>query len=188
MTGRLVTEIVTVRSLQELTAQIDEEIASYLSRKEEYSQLLGGFLREAEEKYGEEDWFKQLSLDKLGKAGGKQKKKKGEKKKKGKAAEPEGWIPFKSVLLSSSAQSEAEIMFEVIEAIESKLGELEEVKESIEDLRGVGLGDDVEYVCFLKDGVVKKIVIKPTDAAEADKFTFNMGFTAIKALQPQRYI
>ncbi len=187
MTGRLVTEIQTVRSLKELAVQIDDTIAFYLSLKEEYSQLLGGFLRDAEEKYGEEDWFKQLSMDKLGKAGGKQKKKKGEKKKKGKAVEPEGWIPFKSMYLSSSVQGEAEVMFEVIEAIESKLVELEEVKESIEDLRDVGLGNEVEYVCYLIDGVVKKIVIKPTDYTEVDKFTFNMGFTAIKALQTLRY-
>lgn len=186
MTSRLITEMVRFRSLQELTALIDSEISSYLSRKEEYSEQLGDFLREAEEKYGEEDWFKELSLEKLGQAGGKKKKSKKKKgKKKGKkSAEPEGWIPFRSVSLSSSIQGEAEIMFEAIEAITNKLEELQETKESVMELRGVGLGNDVEYICFLNDGVLKKMVIKHTDA-EAEKFTLNVGFTAVKAIQPQ---
>jgi len=183
MTGRLVTEIVTLRSLQELAALIDAEISSYLSQKEEYSELLGDFLREAEEKHGDEDWFKQFSLENLGKGRGGSRKKRGDKKKRGKKGGPDDWIPFRSMELSSSVQGEAEIMFETIEAITEKLEALEEAKESIEELRSVGLGNDVEYICFLKDGVVDKIVIKPSDAESASKFTFNRGFTTIQAIQ-----
>jgi hypothetical protein len=185
MSSRLVTEIVSFRSLHELTSMIATEISYYLSRREEYSEQLGNFLREAEEKYGDEDWFKQLSLDRLGKGGGKQKKKKGEKKKKGKKeGEPEGWVSFKSMLFSSSVQGEAEIMFDAIESVAAKLEELENAKESMDDLKNVGLGNDVEYICFLKDGVVKKIVIKSTEAAEAEKFKFAIGLTAVKDIQP----
>lgn len=182
MTGRLVTEILTLRSLQELAAFIDAEISSYLSQKEEYSELLGDFLREAEEKHGDEDWFEQFSLENLGKGGG-SRKKKDNKKKKGKKRGPDEWIPFRSMELSSSVQGEAEIMFETIEAITEKLEALEEAKESIEELRSVGFGNDVEYICFLKDGVVDKIVIKPSDADSISKFTFNRGFTMIQAIQ-----
>ncbi|MFB0558169.1 MAG: hypothetical protein ACETVY_03530 [Candidatus Bathyarchaeia archaeon] len=175
MTGRLVTEIMTFSTLQDLAELIDAEISLYTSRKEEYSERLGSFLRDAEEEYGDENWFKQVSLDKLGK--GKGKKKKGV---------PEHWIPFKGMLLSSSVQGEAEIMFETIEAIEEKLEMLEEAKESVEDLRGVGLGNDIVYVCFVKDGVVSKILIKPTDAEAKEKFAFNRGFTTIRTIQLQR--
>lgn len=181
MTGRLVTEIAKLRSLQELAALIDAEISFYLSQKEEYSELLGDFLREAEERHGDEDWFKQFSLENLGKGGGSRKKK--DKKKKGKKGDSDEWIPFRSMELSSSVQGEAEIMFETIEAITEKLEVLEDAKESIEELRSVGLGNDVEYICFLKDGVVAKIVLKPSDADSAGKFTFNRGFTTIQAIQ-----
>jgi hypothetical protein len=181
MTRRLATEIITVRSLKALIAHIDEEISSYLSQKEEYSEKLGDFLREAAEKYGEEDWFKELSLDNLPKE--KTKSKKG-KKKKGKAGEAEDWIQFKNMLLSSSIQGEAEIMFDAIQAITHKLDELAEAKEAMEELRNIGLGNNVEYICFIKDGVVSKIVLKSVDEESVKKFAFNRGFTVIRAIQP----
>jgi hypothetical protein len=180
MTRRLATEIITIHSLKALVAQIDEEISSYLSQKEEYSEKLGDFLREAAEKYGEEGRFKELSLDNLPK--GKTKPKKG-KKKKGKAGEAEDWIQFRSMLLSSSIQGEAEIMFDAIQAITRKLDELAEAKEAVEELRNIGLGNNVEYICLIRDGVVSKIVLKSVDE-ESAKFAFNRGFTVIRAIQP----
>ncbi len=143
MTGRLVTEIIAISSLQELNSQIQAEIDSYLSQKEEYSERLGNFLRETEEKYGDEDWFEQLSLDKLG--GGKGRQKKNEKKKKKGKKESDDWVPFQGLELSSSIQGEAEVMFEAIAKITERLDELDEAKESIEELRKVGLGNDVRY-------------------------------------------
>lgn len=181
MTSRLVTEIITVRSLQELYSQIEAEIDSYLSQKEEYSEGLGNFLREAEEKYGDEDWFKQLSLDKLG-GGGKSRQKKDKKKKKGKK-ESDDWVPFQGLELSSSAQGEAEVMFEAIAKITERLDELTDAKESLDELRKVGLGNDVSYICFLENGVVRKVVIKHIGESVAGKFTFNRGFTTIQSVQ-----
>ncbi len=181
MTSRLVTEIITVRSLQELYSQIEAEIDSYLSQKEEYSESLGNVLREAEEKYGDEDWFKQLSLDKLGGAG-KSKQKKDKKKKKGKK-ESDDWVPFQGLELSSSAQGEAELMFEAIAKITERLKELTDAKESLDELRKVGLGNDVRYICYLENGVVRKVVIKHIDESVAGKFTFNREFTTIQSVQ-----
>ena len=191
MTGRLVTDVIDTRSLQELATLVEDEISRYLFRKEEYSERLGNFLRESEEKYGGEDWFKRLSLgEKLpkGKAKAKKKEKGGKKKKKKgkKGGIPEEWVSFQSMLLSSSVQGEAELMFEAIEAITAKVEELEEAKASIEELRGVGLGDDVRYLVLLRDGVPKKIVIKPTGAEAIQKFKFSRGFTVLRTLQPQR--
>ncbi len=181
MTGRLVTEIITIRSLQELNGKIEAEIDSYLSQKEEYSERLGNFLREAEEKYGEEDWFKELSLDKLG-GGGRSRQKKDKKKKKGKK-ESDDWVPFQGLELSSSVQGEAEVMFEAIAKITERLEELTDAKESLDELRKAGLGNDVRYICYLENGVVRKVVIKHIDESVAGKFTFNRGFTTIQSVQ-----
>ena len=181
MTSRLVTEIITVRSLQELYSQIEAEVDSYLSQKEEYSEGLGNFLREAEEKYGDEDWFKQLSLDKLGEAGKSRQKK--DKKKKKRKKESDDWVPFQGLELSSSAQGEAELMFEAIAKITERLKELTDAKESLDELRKVGLGNDVRYICYLENGVVRKVVIKHIDESVAGKFTFNREFTTIQSVQ-----
>jgi len=189
MTSRLATGIMDIGSLQDLLALVDGEISRCLSQKEEYSERLGNFLRESKEKYGEEDWFKQLSLgEKLPKGKQKKAKKKGgkKKKKKGKKGDtPESWVPFRSMLLSSSIQGRAELMFEAIEAITAKMEALEEARRSVEDLRNVGLGDEASYIVLLREGVPKKIVIKPTGGDAVEKFTFSRGFTIVQILQPQ---
>lgn len=171
MNGRLVTEIVTIRSLQELQTRLEAESESYLSQKEEISERLGTFLREAEEEHGDEDWFKQLDLEKLG-------SKKKDKKRKG-----SDWVQFQGLELSSSLQGEAEVMFEAISKISEKLEALSRGIESLEELRKVGLGNDVRYICYLEEGVLRKIVVNPVDDDALARFTFNKGFTVIQAVQ-----
>ena len=181
MTGRLVTEIVTVRSLQELLTRLEDELESYLSQKEEYSERLGNFLREAEEEHGDEDWFKQFDLDKLGKSKGgskKNDKKKGKKKKNG-----SDWIQFQSVELCTSLQGEAELMFDALSEIAEKMENLSESRDAVEELRKAGLGNDVTYICYLENGVLEKIVLKPIDDSALDRFTFNRGFTILQPIQ-----
>lgn len=178
MTGRLATEFMETSYLHELVTIVERSISHYTSKKEEYSERLGNFLRESEEKYGNEDWFKQLSLgEKLPKGKTKSKEKGGKKKRGKKEKEPGEWIPFHSLYLSSSVQSEAEIIFEVIEVITARIGALEEAKKSIEELRSVGIGEDAVYIVLLNEGVPEKIVIKPSGAEAAQKFTYNKGFT-----------
>jgi hypothetical protein len=171
LNGRLVTEVVTIRSLQDLQTRLEAEKESYLSQKEEISERLGNFLREAEEDHGDEDWFKQLDLEKLGKGGGKR----NDKKKKG-----SDWIQFQGLELCSSLQGEAEVMFEAISKISEKLEALDRAIESLEELLKVGLGNDVKYTCLLEDGVLSKIVIKPVDDDAMSTFTFNKGFTVFQ--------
>ena len=171
MNGRLVTEIVTIRSLQELQTRFEAENESYLSQKEEISERLGNFLREAEEEHGDEDWFKQLDLEKLG-------GKKNDKKRKG-----SDWVQFQGIELSSSLQGEAEVMFEAISKISEKLEALSRGIESLEELRKVGLGNDIRYICYVEEGVLRKIVIKPVDDDALAKFTFNKGFTVLQTVQ-----
>jgi len=171
LNGRLVTEIVTIRSLQELQTRLEAESESYLSQKEEISERLGNFLREAKEEHGDEDWFKQLDLEKLG-------GKKNDKKRKG-----SDWVQFQGIELSSSLQGEAEVMFEAISKISEKLEALSRGIESLEELRKVGLGNDIRYICYVEEGVLRKIVIKPVDDDALAKFTFNKGFTVLQTVQ-----
>jgi hypothetical protein len=168
--GRLVTEIITIRSLQDLQTRLEAENESYLSQKEEISERLGNFLRETEEEHGDEDWFKQLDLEKLG-------SKKGDKKKKG-----SDWVQFQGLELSSSLQGEAEVMFEAISKISEKLEALSKGIESLEELRKIGLGNDIRYICYIEEGVLRKIVIKPLDDNALTRFTFNRGFTVFQAV------
>lgn len=170
MNGRLVTEIVTIHSLQELQTRLEAESESYLSQKEEISERLGTFLREAEEEHGDEDWFKQLDLEKLG----------SKKKDKRKGSD---WVQFQGLELSSSLQGEAEVMFEAISKISEKLEALSRGIESLEELRKVGLGNDIRYICYLEEGVLRKIVVNPVDDDALAKFTFNRGFTVLQAVQ-----
>ncbi|KON29862.1 hypothetical protein AC482_05425 [miscellaneous Crenarchaeota group-15 archaeon DG-45] len=186
MTGRLATEFMETSSLKELVTMVEREISHYTSKKEEYSERLGNFLRESEEKHGDEDWFKRLSLgEKLPKGKPKRKEKGGRKKRGKKGGEPGEWVPFHSVHLSSSVQGEAELMFEAIEVITARIGALEEAKESIEELRSVGIGEEAVYIVLLREGVPEKIVIKPTGAEAAQKFIFSKGFTVVQLLQPR---
>lgn len=172
LNGRLVTEIVTIRSLQELQARLEAENESYLSQKEELSERLGNFLRDTEEEHGDEDWFKQFDLEKLG------------GKKKDKKRKDSDWVQFQGLELSSSLQGEAEMMFEALSKISEKLDALRRGIESLEELRKVGLGNDVRYICYLEEGVLRKMVIKPVDDDALARFTFNRGFTVIQAVQP----
>jgi hypothetical protein len=171
MAGNLAIEIVSIRSLQKILQQIEEDLNSYKYQQEDYSERLGNFLREAEERYGDEKWFKELSLENISKE---------KKKKKGKV---NNWVIFKSLELTSSVQGEAEIMFETLQALIKKIRELEDAKEAIEELRNVGLGNEVIYNCLIQNGVITKVVLKSVDADEMTKFTYNVGFSKLQAVQ-----
>ena len=171
MAGNLAVEIVSIRSLQKILQQIEEDLDRYKYQQEDYSEKLGNFLREAEERYGDEKWFKEISLENIGKE---------KKKKRGKV---DSWVIFKSLELSSSVQGEAEIMFETLQTLTKKISELEDAKESVEELRNVGLGDEVVYNCLIRNGVITKVVLKSVDAEEMMKFTYNVGFSKLQAIQ-----
>ena len=180
LTGKQITEILVFQSLQELSLQIKADIYSFLSQKEEYSEILGNFLRDAGEKHGEEDWFKQLPLDVLGRGASRGKKEKKKRKKKGKKV-PDHWVLFKGMKLSSSIKGEVEIMFETIKDLTEKLDAMEEAKKAVDELKNLGLGNEVNYICFIKDGVLKKIIIKPVDPETVEKFSFSKSFTSVLA-------
>ena len=162
----MVTEIRGFYSLKELSESLEGEIDSYKAVVEEYSQRLGSFLREMEVTHGNEEWFKKLSaFQKTSKEG----KSKGKKEK----ASSFGWVEFKDITLSTEEQGEAQILFEAIEEINSKITRLVKIRETIEDLKRLGFGEDILYVTYMHDEVPERIVLRKKGGKEAgEKFEF----------------
>jgi len=168
----LVTEIRSFYSLKELSESLEEEINSYKAVVEEYSQRLGSFLREMEATHGNEEWFKKLSA--LQKSS---KKEKGKGKKSGLP----NWIAFKDIMFSKDEEGEAQMLFEAIEEIKDKITRLAKTKETIEDLKKLGLGEDILYVAYVRDEVPERIVLRKRGEKETtEKFEFVAMFTAPK--------
>jgi len=169
----MVTEIRSFYSLKELSESLEEEINFYKAAVEEYSQRLGSLLREMEATHGNEEWFKKLSaLPKTSKAG----KSKGKKKKAGSS----GWVEFKDIILSTEDQGEVQILFEAIEEINSKVTRLVKIREPIEDLKRLGLGEDILYITYVHDEVPERIVLRKKGGKEAgEKFEFMTTFSSL---------
>ena len=53
---------------------------------------------------------------------------------------------------------------------------------SEETKKKIGLGNEVNYICLIKDGVLEKIVIKPIVADTKTKFSFKKGFSSMISL------
>lgn len=170
------TEIRTFYSLREIRESVEEEMGRFEMLLEDYSEWLGTLLRNPDSSKGEEWKKKATELQKLlrsrGRRGGKKKEKFGSSTE---------WIQFKNLMLCSDDFGEAEILFEAVEELRDKIDKLEKVKGSIEDLERYGLGKDVRYVTYIRDGVPEKIVFKPREGAEAtEEFEFTADFSITK--------
>jgi hypothetical protein len=171
------TEIRTFYSLKEIQESIEMEIRQHKMLLEDYSQWLGTLLRNPESSKDQE-WVRKIAeLQKILKTGGSRK----EGKTAGASTE---WVEFKDVMLSADILGEAEILFEAIEELKTKIGRLEKAKNSIVDLERYGLGKELLYITYLHDGVPERIVFKPKKGANTiEKFEFMADFSVIS--QPQ---
>ena len=165
----MVTEIRYFYSLKKLSENLEEEIGFCKTAAEEYGQRLGSLLRAKETTHGDEDWFKELSgLQKAPKANKSKGKGKG-KKKGGKS----GWIQFKDIMLSKEEYGEAQILFDAMEDLKSRITQLEKANETIEDLKRLGLGENVVYITYLREGIPEKIALNKKNGDEfGKKFEF----------------
>lgn len=163
----MVTEIRNFYSLRELSDDLEEQIRFYKSLSDEYGQRLGSLLREKAETDGDKEWFKELSG--FQNASG-DSNSKGKGKKKGKKA---GWVRFKDLMLSTEDYGEAQILFDAIEEIRGKVVRLEKILENIEDLKRLGIGENIIYIAYLHEGVPEKIVLNKDPGEEfGKKFEF----------------
>ena len=172
MLGNLVTEIRNFYSLKELSESVEDEINSYKAAVEEYSQRLGFFLRELETTHGDQEWFKKMStLQKSFK-----------KERKGKSGLSSNWVAFKDIMLCIDERGEAEMLFEAIEEMNKKITRLAKIRDAIDDLKKLGLGNDVLYIAYVRDEVPEKIVLRRKGEESAEKFEFIANFFASRNL------
>lgn len=177
MVEQLVTEIRNFHSLRELSANLEQEISFCKAASEEYGERLGNILRDNKEDHGDEEWFKALSGIQ---GSGKDANSGGKKKGKGKNRRKAGWIPFKNIMLSKETHGEAQILFEAVEEIKTKIAQLEKVREDIEDLKRLGLGEDIIYITYIHEGVPEKIVLyKQNGDDDHSKFQFNTKISMV---------
>jgi len=174
------TEVRTFYSLRELHDSLKEEIDQYKTMADEYSQWLGLFLRDSEAAFKNQEWFKNLSvMQKTLKAGNKPQRKEKKPGKKGDSS-PD-WIPYREIMLCASEQGQAEIVFEAIESINDKIAQLEKIGNTVDELEKSGLGKDITFVAFIRDGVPEKLVLRYKEGKElAERFKFIAEFSVSK--------
>lgn len=174
-TDGLLTEIRTFYSLKEIRESVEVELDQYKLLLEDYSQWLGSLLRNPESAKDPEWSKKTAELQKVLKSGGRKKEDKG-------AATVTEWVQFKDLLLSADVLGEAEILFEAVEELKSKIDKLERAKNSIADLERYGLGKDLLYVAYIHDGVPERVFFKPKKS-EMAKFEFARDFSVLGQIQ-----
>lgn len=156
------TEIRTFTTLKDITEYITDQLGQHTALFEDYSQWLGALLRDCEANHKNEDWYqKSVAMQKTTKAPPKKAPEKKPSGGKGKKNVPSIWLPSGSILLSSTEQGQAEVLFEAIEKIGAKIQELEKLKGSIQQLERIGLGKNVNYILYIEEDVPKKIVVQP---------------------------
>jgi hypothetical protein len=164
--------------MKEMAEYIADQLGQHQALFEDYSQWLGSLLRSCEDAHKNEDWYqKSAAMQKQKNARSPQKKapanKNAGKKTKGKKGESAVWVESGDILLSSTDQGQAEILFEAIEKIGSKMQDLEKFKASVQQLERMGLGKNVEFIVYIEDDIPKKVVLHTKgDLAEGGAFKF----------------
>jgi hypothetical protein len=167
------TEIRTFYSMKEMNDSLADQINQYKALAEDYSEWLGSLLRSCEETHKNEGWVQKSAAMQKNMRGppkkvteaGQSAKRKGEGKSK--KNESSCWIQSGDILLCSTEQGEAEILFEAIEEINKKTQGLEKFKTTLQQLERIGLGKNVDYIVYIKDDVPEKLVLRTRDSSQA---------------------
>jgi len=177
----LLTEIRTFYSLKEIRENIDSGMGQYKLLLDDYSQWLGTLLRNPETSRDKERAKKTAELQKIFRAG----VRKGRNKEEKKVSVSTEWIQFKDIMLSADELGEAEMLFDAIEELRGKIEKLERAKNSIIDLERYGLGKELLYITYIRDGVPEKLVFIPKNNVNiTEKFKFMTEFSTVQqALQ-----
>jgi hypothetical protein len=179
------TEIHTFATLKELSDYLADHLDQYKMLYEDYSEWLGTLLRSCEETHKNEEWCKNsAALQKSlagakGKTSGNAGNKKG--KVKGKKNASSAWIQSGDVMISSTEQGQAEVLFEAIEKIGDKIQEMDKFKATVQQLERLGLGKKTDYIVYIEDDIPRRIVVRvksglPED--EAFKFATELSVPA----------
>lgn len=177
------TEIRTFTALKEMTDYLTDQLSQYRALYEDYSEWLGTLLRSCEENSKNEDWYQKSAAAQKNTRSPPKKapETKSADKKGAKKNESSVWVPSGTMLLSSTEQGQAEILFEAIEKIGIKLQEIDKFKASLQQLERIGLGKNVNYILYIEDDVPKKIVTRTKNSMnseEAFKFETQLSIPA----------
>lgn len=171
------TEIRTFSNLKEMNDYLLDQINQYRALYEDYSQWLGSLLRSCEENCKNEEWYqKSASLQKNMRGAAKKMPETRNGKKgggNGKSSAPSCWVSSGEILLCTTEQGQAEILFEAIEEISNKIQGLEKFKSGTQQLERIGFGKNVNYITLIKDDVPCKIVIRSKNSVQgSEAFSF----------------
>jgi hypothetical protein len=179
------TEIRTFSTLKDLGDYIVDHLDQYKMLHEDYSEWLGTLLRSCEDAHKNEEWYKnsealQKSLaGAKGKTSGNSSNKKGAAK--GKKNESSAWIQSGDVMISSTEQGQAEVLFEAIEKIGEKIQEMDKFKATVQQLERLGLGKKTDYIVYIENDIPRKIVVRVKSGSpedEAFKFSTELSVQA----------
>ena len=178
------TEIHTFTTLKELGDYLADHLDQYKMLYEDYSQWLGSLLRSCEETHKSEEWYQNSAALQKSLAGAKKTAGKTEKKKKGKGKKSMSsvWVQSGDVMLSSTEQGQAEVLFEAIEKIGEKIQEMEKFKATVQQLERIGLGKKNDYIVYIEDDIPRKIVVRVKSGLpeeEAFKFATELSVAAV---------
>ncbi len=180
------TEIRTFVTMKEMNEYLTDQLDQYRLLFEDYSQWLGSLLRSCEETHKNDDWYQKTATLQKNLRGPPKKasenKAAGKKGAKGKQAESSAWFQSGNILLSSTEQGQAEVLFEAIEKIGDKIQEMEKFKATVQQLERIGLGKDVNYMVYIEDDIPQKIVLRAKSGKleeEAYKFATELSVLAL---------
>ena len=178
------TEIRTFVTLKEMNEYLTDQLDQYRLLYEDYSQWLGSLLRSCEETHKNEEWYQNSAALQKSLAGAKTRAsgKTGKKKGKGKKSKSSIWIQSGDVMLSSTEQGQAEVLFEAIEKINDKIQDMEKFKDTVKQLERIGLGKKTDYIVYIEDDIPRKIVVRVksgTPEEEAFKFATELTVSAL---------
>lgn len=180
------TEIRTFTMLKEMNDYLTDQLDQYRALYEDYSQWLGALLRSCEETHKNEDWYQKIAaLQKNLRGPPKktaEKKAAGKKGGKGKKTESSVWFQSGNMLLSSTEQGQAEVLFEAIEKIGGKIQDIEKFRATVQQLERIGLGKNINYIVYIEDDIPRKIVLRAKSGLleeEAFKFATELSVPAV---------
>lgn len=178
------TEIRTFVTLKEMNEYLTDQLDQYRLLYEDYSQWLGSLLRSCEETHKNEEWYQNSAALQKSLAGAKTRAsgKTGKKKGKGKKSKSSIWIQSGDVMLSSTEQGQAEVLFEAIEKIGDKIQDMEKFKATVQQLERLGLGKKTDYIVYIEDDIPRKIVVRAKSGLpgeEAYKFATELSVPAV---------
>lgn len=167
--NNVVTEIRNYDSLNELSETLEEDISFCKNAIGDYRERLGSILRKNEATNGDNECFKALSGLQNGSKetkNNRNNKSKGKSKKKGAKS---GWIQFKGIMLSMANHGEAQILFDISEDLKGKIAQLEKIRDAIEDLKRLGLEENIIYITYMHEGIPEKIVLHKKNGDNINK-------------------